>query len=280
MINLDYIKKYPNSDYLNRCIIYALTFINLLNRERINKLDLIVKNYNAQMLAQISLLRTKIYFIMDNITTIHKNNYINELADNLYSTKTMTFDALSIVDLQEIINDITKKLIEIRDKVEVSEIPNDSPMPYHALSSIFEENKVGTMDSEFLKYKNTIPLYFNYYEGKNTLKKISSLLKDFSNMRNKIIQDETSMSFSFVSKMKLLVSSEVNKMQNMVVSSEGLTQINDSCIIANAIYEEFDFVDFKNYKEFDDKITIEIFLARKYSEVKKDVMKALENNLT
>jgi hypothetical protein len=62
-------------------------------------------------------------------------------------------------------------------------------------------------------------------------------------MRDTIVKNETSMAFTFISKMKLLVSNEMQKMQNYVVLSESLTQINDACIVADAIYKEYEFLE-------------------------------------
>lgn len=249
--------------HLNTCITGSIPLINLFSLNMIGQLRLIAVNYNAEILSTVSLMDTQMRLMLDNFTTIQNDMFVSTIMNNIMNSRNINMNALSIISLQTIIDAAVNNLSELKTKIEDTyHIQQNSLSIYSDLNS---ESGINYLDE-----KSNSPIIFNYYEGKVLLKKIISLISGSATIHTKYNDNEQSLGYSFIDKSNNTLDSLTKEMQQKILLSDSLEEIVDSCTVASATIQKYDL---QTQAEAD------LFLSRKYSIIKENVIIALREYL-
>lgn len=263
MISQNDLNNWEANDYLDTVILHSIAILSSLTLDEVKELDLIMKKYSAEILSEVSYLRTYIDFVMDNITTLQQDLYLPEIIDNNADVRNVTFNALSIANLQMLISKVGTDLTETKGKIEASyDLPADSLSIY--TDANIEEG------INFTEEKATSPIILKYYEGKVFLRKTVSLFEDFSATKKYYDEADLSGQHSFVDKLSSILDTNGALMQSKMLVNTTTEEIIDACLVTFCVYLEYDF---------DSPQSVELFLSRIYSKIKEDIITALKNHL-
>lgn len=263
MISRSDLTNWETNDYLDKVILHSIAILSSLTLSETKELDVIMKKYSCEILSEISYLSTYIEFVMDNLTTLQQDMYLPEIIDNNANVRNITFDALFIANYQALINKFTSNLSIIKDKIEKS-----YDLSVDSLSMYTDANIEQGIN--FVQTKSTMPMNLKYYEGKVFLRKMVSLFEDFSATKNYYDDADYSGQYSFIDKFNSILDNNVTAMQTKILLNSVIEEIIDSCLVTFKTYIEYGFPT---------RESVDLFLNRKYSKIKEDIIKALKNNL-
>jgi hypothetical protein len=263
MLTQNDLLNWEKNDYLDKVILHSIAMLNSLTLTEIKEFDLIMKTYSAELLSEISYMRTYIDFVMDNLSTLQQDLYLPDIIDNNANVRNITFNALSMANLQLVISKVAASLTDIKGKIEdVYDLPSDS-------LSIYSDQNV-EQGINFVEEKTKSPAALKYYEGKVFLRKTVSLFEDFSVTKNYYDEADFSGQYSFVDKLNYLLNLSSIIMQNKLSVNSTTEELMDSALTVFCTYDEYNFVD---------RQSIDLFLSRNYSKIKEDIIVALKNHL-
>lgn len=263
MITRDDLTNWETNDYLDKVILHSVAILNSLTLNEIKELDTIMKKYSVEILSEISYFKTYIGFVMDNFATIQQDVYLPEIINDMSNVRNITYDALSIANYQILISKVAASTTFTKDKIEKAyDLPVDS-------LSIYTDANI-EQGINFVEAKSNSPVSLKYYEGKVFLRRLVSIFEDFSATKNYYDDADFSGQYSFVDKFGSILDGHANLMQNKVLLNSTIEEIIDSCLVTLITYEEYGFTS---------KESIDLFLNRKYSKIKEDVVTALKNHL-
>jgi hypothetical protein len=194
---------------------------------------------------------------------MQRDIYIKTILDSIEDIRHTTFDALSVNELQVLINTMVATL----DKSKVA-LESAYDLPTNSISIYNDANIEQGIDYE--NKKNDSPIILKYYEGKLFFKKVVSIVEDFTVTKSLYDDIDFSEQYSFVDKFSNVLDRNTNAMQNKILLNNKLDEIIDSCTVAESVFAEYALTS---------RQSKDLFLGRKYSKIREDILIALKNHL-
>jgi len=243
----------PNSvDY---CIRTSLSILGCLKYSDIKVLMEETYGFDCIIVSKISVLNTETIKAIDNSLEMMADNYVDKMKQKVQDINDYTLPSANIDIYKSIVDSVTLSALKYMDQLQkVNDI---------SVSILDLSDTLNTTEQNLQKQEDISVDIFNFIESKNLMNSTLSSLKYDSDKLKELVSSEATTYITFISNTQDIINKYCSLLQDTINMDIQAQQIIDACKLA--LYIQGNTCNASQEK-------LEIFLARKYQDIKQDVV--------
>jgi hypothetical protein len=112
--------------------------------------------------------------------------------------------------------------------------------------------------------KSNTPVVLTYVEGKAVLRKLTSIVQTFIEIKSNVEDNDATLHSGLSSKNDSILTQRANELKSMIEASQNLEALKDSCFLAIVAYTDCNL---------NSKVAVDTFVSRRFTAIKDDILR-------
>jgi hypothetical protein len=244
-------------EYFNTCITNAVPLIKSFSLADLEQLSNIIVNYNAEILSTMSILNRYIYLMIHNIVNLESGTYAEDLGRMMLPISNSYLNVTNMNVLKGKIDTMVLVLNILKTKIETLYSLAPGSLSLYNYDSIEEGINLS-------QEKSNTPVVLTYVEGKAVLRKLTSIVQTFIEIKSNVEDNDATLHSGLSSKNDSILTQRANELKSMIEASQNLEALKDSCFLAIVAYTDCNL---------NSKVAVDTFVSRRFTAIKDDILR-------